>query len=517
MADEKNWKIKYFDSLKQLDDMETTWYKLEKLLRRAITRLAITAKGINQELDGLLQQIQKNSREKQDEALEGNLEALADLLTRIEAPQVVAESQPADSVQLAPERPADIRQEWLKLIDKLHFDSDYQARIDDLKQSAQHMDSDQCLDKLAQILNELLLQEVDDSDAIRTVLVSLIEKIALAHGNSEQLERIHTRLEKGFSGDEWDSVLDEIIAEIQRMIRGISEEKVEMESLIVDVTRQLNEISDVLTDEQSDTDAGRKEAQQLQSLMSQNVQEIQTSVNSETDITRLKASIGQNLDAIKTGVSQFVSRDKARYHKAERRNKKLQQQIQAMERESEELQKKLNENRQKLMYDTLTGVRSRLSYDEILEQELQRFARYQEPFSFALLDIDHFKRVNDNFGHNAGDKALQIVAKMMLRHIRKTDFLFRIGGEEFVLILPKTSLQNAQPLVEKIRASVGDASFHFKQEKVDISLSAGLTEICAGDQAESIYERADRALYAAKEGGRDQLVVMQPSPMQAAG
>ena len=509
MADEKNWKKKYFDSLKQLDDMETTWYKLEKLLRKAISRLAITAKGINQELDGLLQQIQKNSREKRDDALETNLEALADLLTRIEAPQVAVESQPADSIQLAPEQTLDIRPALLKLIEKLHFNADCQARIEDLKQSVQHMDSDQCLNRLAQILNELLLQKVDDTDAIRKVLVSLIEKIALAHGNSEQLNRIHTRLEKGFSGDEWDGVLDEIIAEIQRMIRGISEEKVEMESLIVDVTRQLNEISEVLTDEQSDSDAGHKEAQQLQALMSQNVQEIQSNVNRENDITRLKSSIGKNLDAIKTGVSQFVRRDKERYQKAELRNKKLQQQIQAMERESDELQKKLNENRHKLMYDTLTGVRSRLAYDEILEQELQRFARYQEPFSFALLDIDHFKRVNDNYGHNAGDKALRIVAKMMQRHIRKTDFLFRIGGEEFVLILPKTPLQNAQPLVEKIRASVGDASFHFKQQKVDISLSAGLTEIGAGDQAESIYERADRALYAAKEGGRDQLVVIQ--------
>ncbi len=178
-----------------------------------------------------------------------------------------------------------------------------------------------------------------------------------------------------------------------------------------------------------------------------------------------------------------------------------------MEMESSELQQKLSENRQKLMFDTLTGVRSRLSYDEILEQELTRWSRYRETFSFALLDIDHFKAVNDQFGHNAGDKALQTVAKMMSKHIRKTDFLFRIGGEEFVLLLPKTTLQNAQPLVEKIRASVGSSSFHFKQQRVDISLSAGLTAITSEDSAESIYERADKALYEAKNSGRDQLIL----------
>jgi len=507
VAEQKNWKIKYFDSLKQLEDMETTWYKLEKLLRKAVSRLAITAKGINEQLDEVLQKIQQSSRDKDDAELEQHLEQLANVLTRIESPQVEQASNALDGPMQSIEPAANQHEEILQLIERLHFESDYQARIDELKRSVRDMDSDQCLDNLAQILNELLLQEVDDTTAIRTVLVSLIEKIALAHGNSEQLERIQSRLEKDFTRDDWDGVLDDIISEIQRMIAGITEEKVEMESLIVDVTRQLNEISDVLTDEQSDTDAGRQDVQQLQSLMSQSVDDIQASVSSEHDIGRLKSRIERNMGSIKSGVEQFISKDRERFNKAQQRNRKLQKQIQAMERESDELQKKLNENRQKLMYDTLTGVRSRLSYDEVLEQEIQRFERYQEPFSFAILDIDHFKRVNDRFGHIAGDKALQIVAKMMLRHIRKTDFLFRIGGEEFVLILPKTSVHNAEPLVENIRSSVGGASFHFKTEKVDISLSAGLTEIAGQDTGESVYERADRALYDAKESGRDRLVV----------
>ena len=159
------------------------------------------------------------------------------------------------------------------------------------------------------------------------------------------------------------------------------------------------------------------------------------------------------------------------------------------------------------MFDTLTGARSRLSYEEILDQEITRWSRYQEVFSFALLDIDHFKRINDEYGHNAGDNALKVVSKMMTQHIRKTDFLFRIGGEEFVLLLPKTSLSAATPLVEKIRSSVGQTSFHFKQEKVVIKLSGGVTAIVKDDNAESIYERADKALYEAKNGGRDRLVV----------
>lgn len=500
MAEEKDWKTKYFNSLQQLEDMESIWEQLEKLLRKAISRLSISAKGFHAPLDKQLQKIQQHSREKDDAALNADLEDLSDLLGRMDITQPVQTVEVDDSE-------SNFHVHLLQLIDQLHLDTDQQTRIEDFKASITELDSDQSLNKLAVILNDLLQQTPVDNSAIQQVLISLIEKISLTHGSSEELNKIKERIDFSFDNDPWTTYLDDIISEIHCIIKGINYEKIEMESLIVDVTRQLNEISNVLTDEHSDSQLGRKDAQQLQSLMNNSVENIQTQVNQENDIGKLKNNIKGQLDTIKSGVSSFIEKDNKRYEIAEKRNNQLQKQIKSMEQESDQLQQKLSENRQKLMFDTLTGVRSRLSYDEILDQELQRWARYQDDFSFALLDIDHFKRVNDQFGHNAGDKALQIVAKMMSQHIRKTDFLFRIGGEEFVLLLPKTNLQNAQPLVEKIRVSVGSSSFHFKKEKVDISLSAGLTAISSTDDAESIFERADKALYEAKNSGRDQLVV----------
>jgi len=500
VADKKDWKAKYFNSLQQLEDMETTWYKLEKLLRKAISRISISAKGINDQLDTLLQKIQKNSCKKNDAALELNLEELSTLLAKMDV------TQPAQCFEAGSSN-ADFHASLLQLINQLQFDTGYKARIDNFKASISSMDSDQCLSNLAEIVNELLPQEPSDKSSIQQVLISLTEKIALAHGTSKQLEGIQEKLGSDFECIDWGSYLDDIISEIHSIIRGINHEKIEMESLIVDVTRQLNDISNVLTDEQIDSLEGRKDSANLQSLMTESVESIQTQVIQEDDIHKLKSSIKEHLGSIKTGVSSFVQRDNERYLKAEKRNSELQQQIKLMEKESSELQIKLSENRQKLMFDALTGVRSRLSYDEILEQEISRWSRYHETFSFAILDIDHFKVVNDQFGHNAGDKALQIVARMMAKNIRKTDFLFRIGGEEFVLLLPKTTMQNAQPLVEKIRSSVGTSSFRFKQQRVDISLSAGLTAITSEDSAESIYERADKALYEAKNSGRDQLIL----------
>ena len=88
-----------------------------------------------------------------------------------------------------------------------------------------------------------------------------------------------------------------------------------------------------------------------------------------------------------------------------------------------------------------------MAYDERIQQELARWTRYETPFSYAILDIDHFKRINDTFGHNAGDKALKIVAQLMTTYVRQSDYVFRIGGEEFVLLLPSTKLDNASTLV----------------------------------------------------------------------
>lgn len=515
MSDDKDWKSKYFTSLKELEEMEKSWGKLEDMLRKTISRVTITAKGIDPQLDKILNDIQNHTRNKKDLELQEDLEHLAQALLRIEE-QPAKKASPAEydvEIDTDISHDPDPTSFTLALMDQLQVSEQQQPQIDQLRNKLPDIKPESCLAELAVLINRLLQIEAsatEDKSQSFEVLIAMIEKITFSFGNSSELDALTERLENATTEDNWRDFLDLIIKQIRVIIHGISNEKIELEGLIVDVTRQLSEISSALNDEHLDTLQGRKETQQLQQVMDKSVQNIQQTVQSETDIHQLKSAISTNLQSIKTSLQEFVIHDSQRFEKAESRNQKLQQQIQYMEQESKQLKKKLSENRKKLMFDSLTGVRNRLSYDEILEQELSRYTRYREPFSFAVLDIDHFKRINDEYGHNAGDKALQIVAQMMSRNIRKTDFLFRIGGEEFVLILPKTPLDSAAPLVEKIRKSVGETNFHFKQQKVNISLSAGLSSMRERDTAESIYERADKALYQAKNSGRNKLVVTTP-------
>ena len=514
MSNEKDWKQKYFDCLQKIDDREAAWLELEKLLRKAISRLAITAKGLNEELDAVLQKIQQASREADDEALDQQLGELADLLTRIGddlLPTIPSDAQDTSTT------PAQQGPQYylLDLIEQLHPDAALEKRLQGFRESIFSLDDEQCLSRFAEIIDSALqqgqLQPGDRAarDAVREVMLTLIEKIGFSHGHSPRLEALREHIENEFDFDRWREDLDQILAEIRQAINGMNQDKVELESLIADVTRQLGEISGVLSDEQDASRRGRDETRQLKKMMDHSVSSIEQQVKTEQDIQRLKQGVQQQLQTIRDGVEEFFVSDNQRFEEALERNRQLQQKIAEMERESTLLRHKLDENRQKLMYDSLTGARSRIAYEEMLQQELLRWERYRDAFSLAVLDIDHFKQINDRFGHAVGDKALQIVTRMMLRNIRRTDYLFRTGGEEFVLLLPKTPLDKAAPVVEKIRASVGGANFRYKDERVPISLSAGVTEVHGGDDAEGVFERADRALYQAKQQGRDRLVVSE--------
>ena len=123
----------------------------------------------------------------------------------------------------------------------------------------------------------------------------------------------------------------------------------------------------------------------------------------------------------------------------------------------------------------------------------------------AVLDIDHFKRINDGYGHLAGDRVLKIIAGELNRRLRKTDFMARFGGEEFVLLVPATPLEGGLQLLETLRSAVEACPFHFKGEPVTITLSAGIAEFRDGESAETAFERADQALYRAKGAGRNRI------------
>ncbi len=164
-------------------------------------------------------------------------------------------------------------------------------------------------------------------------------------------------------------------------------------------------------------------------------------------------------------------------------------------------------NRELATRDALTGLLNRRAMVELLAREHPRIQRGLGPLAIALLDIDHFKRINDTLGHGAGDEVLRRVAAILQSRLRSADALARWGGEEFLLVMPGTRLAEAGVVMERLRTEVASGPFGEVAPGLAVSFSAGLVELREGEAQDAAIDRADRALYRAKQGGRDRIEV----------
>lgn len=152
--------------------------------------------------------------------------------------------------------------------------------------------------------------------------------------------------------------------------------------------------------------------------------------------------------------------------------------------------------------DSLTGLRNRRAFDHSLALELAIVERHRSPLSLLMLDVDHFKRINDRLGHEAGDQVLQMIGQILSAGARVIDIVARVGGEEFAVLLPNTGAQGALEVAERMRLAVAQAP---AGAHGGVTISIGAVTLHDGETACSLYARADAALYAAKEAGRNRV------------
>lgn len=156
-------------------------------------------------------------------------------------------------------------------------------------------------------------------------------------------------------------------------------------------------------------------------------------------------------------------------------------------------------------FDELTGIYNRRKFNELFDSETERAKRYNQPLSLVLLDIDHFKMINDKYGHNEGDEVLKAIAEILRKHLRRSDVYARWGGEEFIILMTHTSLDTAGQVAEKLRGLLCDVRYGNINE--NISASFGVSSLHTEEQITPLIKRADDALYDAKRNGRNRVCV----------
>ena len=159
--------------------------------------------------------------------------------------------------------------------------------------------------------------------------------------------------------------------------------------------------------------------------------------------------------------------------------------------------------------DALTGLANRRHFRAVLEREIDRVARSGESALLLMLDIDHFKRINDHYGHSAGDLVIQAVSRRLVECVRPMDTVARYGGEEFVILLPDTTLEDAVVALTRLQRELTKKFFLHANEKVLITFSAGVTRLGTDDNQASVIKRADEAMYQAKQTGKNRVVAAE--------
>ena len=198
--------------------------------------------------------------------------------------------------------------------------------------------------------------------------------------------------------------------------------------------------------------------------------------------------------------------------KMEARNSELEEQFAKSSEEMTELRRNLSEMRLAANTDSLTGLANRKHFDQSLKQLIEECSVGGEPLALLMADIDHFKKFNDNHGHQVGDHVLRLVADAMTQCVRGRDFVARYGGEEFALILPQTDLRGALAVAENIRATIASKRLTRKRSGESlgmITLSLGAALYRADEALDDLVKRADDGLYKAKNGGRNRTATVE--------
>jgi diguanylate cyclase len=186
-----------------------------------------------------------------------------------------------------------------------------------------------------------------------------------------------------------------------------------------------------------------------------------------------------------------------------RANHNLQSKLDTAEGKLQEQAAEIEAHISRSLTDPLTGLPNRREFNERLEERMAAWNRRRDVFSLLLLDVDHFKKLNDRYGHLAGDQVLAAIGRALRGAIRREDAVARYGGEEFAVLLPLTSLEQAVGVAQKIREAVARVVVHCNNHQITVTVSGGLAMIEPNERVETLIQRADSALYAAKAAGRN--------------
>ncbi|MDF1643392.1 MAG: diguanylate cyclase [Pseudomonadales bacterium] len=370
-----------------------------------------------------------------------------------------------------------------------------------------YIDPDNLPTEKLRLISELLLSAPESSsnatDEVRTNLAYLLENLPPQIDSHLDRAALLKNLEEASEPEQFLALIDQLENQLALTLLAQDKQVVDLSKFLEEIASRLDGFKNHLDDEDTSRTAQTENHTLLTDRVSQHVFDIRESVADSSDLDSLKQAVQSRLDEIDTSVESLIKTETERAEKAEKANAKLRQRTQKLTQAAKQLQTSLKETRQQAIEDSLTGIPNRRAYEERLELEYKRWKRTSQPFTLAILDIDKFKYINDTFGHPVGDKVLKSVATFINSKVRESDFFGRVGGEEFVILLIGSDLDQAEDRLQKLRKGIDQYKFGYKGKEVPVTMSIGYAQFRAEDAPNEVYQRADEALLRCKQTGRN--------------
>jgi len=505
---------------------ESSSDKLIEVLRKAVSRTSMLAEGNDPELDSVVRQIRQavnkgakaqeiqdvlNNAEplliKSDEALtdrakqvRSTLQELIDLLERQTSKRVPQNEKKQLEAQIRSNW--QVSSQWPQLLkgfltlaeNTLHQPEDAidQSKSSFLKRffnrnadsATKNNDQEimiQISHTFAGLMNNLSLPSIYDEDIVD------LKRALLGNNNIQQLP----------------GLLDEVINFVMIAI-GKTQES--LTSYLTQLNKQLASINESISTSYHSQKSLSESREGFNTKLQLQVKNTSLAINGVKDLESLKSLINDRLSTISSTMTEHRAQMIEQEKHSTQSITSLKNKVTRMEKDTASLRTLLQEKLTQAMTDSLTDLPNRTAYQDTILPLCKIMQKTKKPICLAVCDIDHFKRVNDSWGHLAGDKVLRLVPKQIRSALLKEDLMFRYGGEEFVIAFPNTTLSQAIERAEAIRLAVVKTPFNMQGEPVSISISIGIAELNAQEEPESLFSRADKQLYLAKEAGRNKVM-----------
>jgi diguanylate cyclase (GGDEF)-like protein len=331
----------------------------------------------------------------------------------------------------------------------------------------------------------------------------ILNELALSDINTKQLSTVKAKIKPDMSND---NLLDRFFEVFDVIVEDLKNERNTAKVFLSTLSETLSTVqSAVKTTLAVSAESGSKH-EKLNIILQKQVGEMATEISNATSLSSIKNDINEKLKRIASTLQKKSEFEVEQNSLLQSQMKDMASKVEALQEESRTFEKRIQEQQARSMQDALTKLANRACFDYYYEKSLMKYHSKNFELVIVVLDLDDFKRINDTYGHTAGDKTLQVIANTLQKNIGENAFVARYGGEEFVLIMSHVNEEDVKQRLDAIRKQITRLPFKFKNDKVSITISIGATHVTPKDNTHTAFERADEALYKAKAEGKNQVI-----------